>query len=228
MSPTEPPANLAANRQVSTTIHKIPLAAKVIYSVFVLVMVPIYFRDYGPTNFLYFCDVAVFLTLFGMWLENALLISMCSVGLLLPQTLWLFDFGGQLLGFRGLGMTAYMFDHNLPLLTRGLSLFHGWLPLLLVWLLIRLGYDKRAFPIWSVLAAALVFISYFFLPPAGAHLANPNTPVNIDYVYGFNDKVPQHWVNQDLYVVLWIAALFLMAFLPTHLVLRRICRSAKV
>jgi hypothetical protein len=227
VSTTGASAALAASEQPSTSRRRIPLVAKLIYSAFVLVMVPVYSRDYGPTNFLYFCDIAVFLTLAGMWLENSLLISMCSVGLLLPQTLWLLDFGGQLFGFRGLGMTAYMFDHNLPLFTRGLSLFHGWLPLLLVWLLVRLGYDKRAFPIWSVLAAALVLVSYFFLPPAGAHLANPNTPVNIDYVYGFNDKLPQHWMNQNLYVVLWIAALFLVVFLPTHLVLRKVCRPAK-
>jgi hypothetical protein len=219
-------ASLASSERLSITPRKIPWSLKLIYSAFVLVMVPVYLRDYGPTNFLYFCDVAVFLTLLGMWLENALLISMCSVGLLLPQTLWLFDFGGHLLGFHGLGMTAYMFDHNLPLLTRGLSLFHGWLPLLLVVLLGRLGYDKRAFPSWSVMATVLVLVSYFFLPPAGAHLANPNTPVNVDYVYGFNDKVPQHWVQQNLYVGFWIAALVLMVFLPTHLALRRVFRSA--
>jgi hypothetical protein len=202
------------------------LAAKLVYTAFVLVMAPVYWRDYGPTNFLYFCDIAVFLTLVGMWLENALLISMCAVGILVPQILWLFDFGGQLFGFRGLSMSAYMFDHNLPLFTRGLSLFHGWLPLLLVWLLLRLGYDKRAFPSWSVLATALVLVSYFFLPPAGAHLANSNIPANVDYVYGFDNKVPQHWVNQNLYVVLWIVGLVVVVFLPTHLVLRRVCRSA--
>jgi len=36
----------------------------------------------------------------------------------------------------------YMFDSHLPLFTRGLSLFHGWLPLLLVWLLFRLVMTK--------------------------------------------------------------------------------------
>jgi hypothetical protein len=51
--------------------------------------------------------------------------------------------------------------------------------------------------------------------------------VNIDYVYGFNDKVPQHWMNQNLYVALWIATLCLVVFLPSHLVLRKVCRSAE-
>ena len=219
-------ASLAGDQQSSARKRKIPLAVKLIYTAFVAVLVPVYLRSYGPTNFLYFCDIALFLTLAGMWLESSLLISMCSIGILLPQTLWLLDFGGQLVGFHGLGMTAYMFDHNLPLFTRGLSLFHGWLPLLLVWLLARLGYDKRAYPAWTALAAILVLISYFFLPPAGAHLANPNTPVNIDYVYGFNDHVPQHWMNQHLYVVVWIAVLWLVVFLPTHWVLRKVCRPA--
>ena len=112
-----------------------------------------------------------------------------------------------------------MFDPHLPLFTRGLSLFHGWLPLLLVWLLVRLGYDKRALSAWTVLAAGLVLVCYFFTPPAGAHLANPNIPININYVYGFNDQQPQHWVNQNLYVILWLGVLWLVAFLPTHLAL---------
>jgi len=218
---------LAASDQPSRDKRRFPLAIKLIYTAFVAVMVPVYLRDYGPTNFLYFCDVAVFLTLAGIWLESALPISMSAVGILLPQTLWLLDFGGQLLGFHGLGMTAYMFDRNLPLFTRAISLYHGWLPLLLVWLLARLGYDKRALPAWSALATVLVLVSYFFLPPAGAHLPNPNTPVNIDYVYGFNDQAPQHWMNQNLYVVLWIAALCLLVFVPTHLVLRKVYRPAE-
>lgn len=189
---------------------------------FLAVMVPIYLRAYGPTNFLWFCDAALILTVAGMWLESSLLISMCSVGILLPQCFWIADFGSNLLGFQLLGVTGYMFDHNLPLFTRGLSLFHGWLPILLAWLLGRVGYDKRALSAWTALAAGLVFVCYFFTPPAGAHLANPNVPININYVYGFNDRQPQTWMNQNLYVILWPAVLWLVAFLPTHLALRRI------
>jgi hypothetical protein len=198
------------------------LAAKVAGTAFLVAMVPIYLHAYGPTNFLWFCDAALILTVAGMWLESSLLISMCSVGILLPQCFWIADFGSSLLGFRLLGVTGYMFDHNLPIFTRGLSLFHGWLPLLLVWLLGRLGFDKRALSAWTGLAAALVLVCYFFTPPAGAHPANPNTPININYIYGFNDRQPQTWINQNLYVILWPAALWLVAFLPTHLALRRI------
>ncbi len=225
---TEAPAIVAPAMPVSAgkpgvvPAPKIPLAAKLAVTAFLAVLVPIYWHAYGPTNFLWFCDAALILTVAGMWWESARLISMCAVGILLPQCLWLADFASQLLGIHLLGLTGYMFDPRLPLFTRGLSLFHGWLPLLLVWLLVRVGYDQRALSAWTGLAAALVFVCYFFTPPAGAHLANPNIPINLNYLYGFNDQQPQTWVNQNLYVLLWLGALWLGAFLPTHLALRKI------
>jgi hypothetical protein len=210
-----------AGEPVVVQPHKIPLAAKLAGTVFLAILVPVYLNTYGPTNFLWFCDAALILTVAGMWLESPLLISMCAVGILLPQCLWLVDFGVNLLGFHFLNLTGYMLDHRISVFTRGLSLFHGWLPLLLVWLLFRLGYDKRALPAWTVLAATLGFVCYFFTPPADAHLANANVPININYLYGFNDQQPQHWVNENLYVILWLGVLWLVAFFPTHMVLRK-------
>ena len=206
---------------------KIPLAAKIIATAFLAVLVPVYLHTYGPTNFLWFCDTALILTVAGMWWENSLLISMCAVGILVLQGLWLVDYISGFFGVQLLGLTAYMFNPKLTLFTRGLSLFHGWLPLLLIWLLTRLGYDKRALPAWTCLSAALVLVCYLFTPPAGAHLADPNIPFNINYVYGFNDRQPQTWLNQNLYVVVWFGVLWLVAFLPTHLVLRKIFAASQ-
>jgi hypothetical protein len=203
-------------------MHKVPLAAKIAGTTFLAVLVPVYLHTYGPTNFLWFCDAALILTMVGMWMESPLIISMCAVGILLPQCLWLADFGCNLLGLHFLGLTTYMLDPHLPWFTRGLSLFHGWLPVLLVWLLSRLGYDRRGLPGWTAVAATLGLLCYLFTPPAGSHLANPNLPININYLYGFNDHQPQHLVNQNLYVVLWLGGLWLVAFLPTHLILCKI------
>ena len=191
-------------------------------TVFLAILAPVYLHTYGPTNFLWFCDAALMFTVAGMWLENSLLISMCSVGILIPQCLWLADFGANLMGIHFLGLTRYMFDPGLPLFTRGLSLFHGWLPLLLLWLLRRLGYDKRALVAWTAFAAVLVILSYFITLPAGSHPADPNTPVNINYVYGLNDRQPQTWVSQNIYVILYPCVMWLIIFLPTHIVLRSI------
>jgi hypothetical protein len=65
--------------------RRIPLWLKLAYTAFVGMMVPVYWRTYGPTNFLYFCDVAVFLTLAGLWTGNASLVSTAAVGIVLPQ-----------------------------------------------------------------------------------------------------------------------------------------------
>ncbi len=200
---------------------KIPLLAKLIVTAFLAVMVPIYWRTYGPNNFLWFCDTALLLTVVGMWLESSLLISMCAVGILLPQLLWLVDFGSNFFGFPLLGLTSYMFDDQLSRFTRGLSLFHGWLPLLLVWLLARVGYDRRALWGWTSVATALVLVCYLFTPPAGAVLVNSNLPININYVFGFNNEQPQTWLNQNVYVLLLLGGLWLVAYWPTHLVLQK-------
>jgi len=101
-------------------------------------------------------------------------------------------------------------------------LFHDWLPFLLVWLLFKLGYDRRALSAWSVLATILVLTCYFFTPPAGTHPKNTDEPVNLDYVYGFNDREPQHWINQNFYVFPWLVALYFIVFWPTHLALKKI------
>lgn len=202
--------------------QKIPLAAKIVITIFLAVLIPVYWHTYGLTNFLWFCDAALIITAVGMWRESSLLISMCAVGILLPQCLWLADFGSNLLGIHFLGLTSYMFNPQLPLFTRGLSLFHGWLPFLLVWLMIRLGYDKRALAAWTVVAAGLILVCYFFTPSAGTHLANSNIPINLNYVYGFNDEQSQTWVNQNVYVIIYFSVLWLVAYLPTHFALRKI------
>jgi hypothetical protein len=40
----------------------------------------------------------------------------------------------------GDGVSVVAFDPRIPLLARGRSLYHGWLPLLLLFLLQRLGH----------------------------------------------------------------------------------------
>ena len=201
----------------------LPLWLKLAYTTFMAVLIPVYWHHYGPTNFLYFCDVALLLTLTGVWLESPLLISLPAVGILLPQALWCLDYAVQLCGFKMMGMTAYMFDGTKPLYLRGLSLFHGWLPFLLVFLVFELGYDRRAFKGWTTLAAGLCLVAYFGLPQAGASLSAPNLPRNVNYVFGLDDAQPQTWMSSELYLVAWIALLTIVVFVPTHFVLKKIC-----
>ncbi len=205
----------------STSYGLVPLWLKVVCTLFVLVLVPVYWADYGPTNFLYFCDIALLITVGGMWAESSLAVSMAAVGIVVPQAFWCIDFIWQCVAPHS-GMTAYMFDANKPLFLRGLSFFHGWLPILLVYLVARLKYDRRALLCWSGLALVLCLIAYFLLPPAGTKLPDPNTPINVNYVFGLDDAKPQSWLPPGLYLVAWMLALFLLAYLPAHLILGRL------
>src|SRR5438874_13206760 len=100
---------VSSDRLATESSALLPLWFKLAYSAFMVVLVPVYWFYYGPTNFLYFCDIALILTLVGIWIESPLLISMCAVGIVLPQTLWAVDFVGNLLGGSLVGMTDYMF-----------------------------------------------------------------------------------------------------------------------
>jgi hypothetical protein len=203
----------------------IPLWVKLAYSTFLAVMVPVYLHDYGPTNFLYFCDIAVFATLAALWFENALLASFAALGIVLPQMVWILDFAAHFFGMKITGMSDYMFDAKIPLFTRTLSLFHGWLPFLLLWILRRLGYDRRAFVTWVCFAWCVLLVCYFWMPPAGAVLANPNQPVNINYVHGFDDKTPQGWMPPWAWLLSLMLGLPVLVWLPTHFALMRFFSS---
>ena len=200
---------------------RIPLWLKLVYTAFMGVLVPVYLKNYGPTNFVYFCDIALLLTLIGIWKESPLLLSMPAVGILIPQALWCADFLVTLFGGKLAGMTGYMFDEHRSLFLRGLSLFHGWLPFLLLFLVKRVGYDPRALKAWTVTAFALCLVAYFGLPPAGATLSDPNLPVNVNYVFGFNDAKPQTWMPAPAYLVAYMALLLTVVYVPTHLVLKK-------
>src|SRR3954447_8719932 len=94
------------------TAKRIPLAVKLLFTAFMAVLVPCYWAVYGPTNFLYFCDVALFFTLAAVWTEKPLLASMPAVGILVPQLLWVIDFPFGFVGEHPIGMAEYMFDAN--------------------------------------------------------------------------------------------------------------------
>jgi hypothetical protein len=202
---------------------RIPLAVKLAYTAFVAVMVPVYWHDYGLQNFLYFCDVAVLLTLVGIWTESALLISMQAVGIVLPQLLWIADFASHILGIHLLGMTDYMFDPTLPLFLRGLSLFHGWLPILLLWLVWRLGYDRRAIFIQPMVGVGLLLVCYFCFVPPGT-LGSHRMAVNINYVFGMSETGAQTRMPPLGWLGVLVVGIPSLLYAPAHLILSRLPR----
>ena len=191
------------------------LWGKALYTLFLCVLVPVYWTHWGPKNFLWFSDIALLVTGAALWLENPMLASMMALAIALPELAWNADFFGRLLTGRQIfGLSGYMFDPRKPLYLRALSLFHIVLPVVLLWMVSRLGYDRRAWALQTVLALIVLPVTYWLTEPAE----------NINWVYGPGSK-PQTWMRPLAYLVLLMIFFPLVVYLPTHLLLRRLIGS---
>jgi hypothetical protein len=189
---------------------EIPIWIKVAYTLMVAVIVPVYLAYYGPANFLWFSDVALVVTGVALWMESPLLVSMMTVGVLLPELLWNVSLFTRLLtGIRISGLSDYMFDTRIPKWIRALSLFHVVLPVLMLWMVHRLGYDPRALPAQTALAWVILPLTYAVTKPED----------NINWVYGPGAR-PQRQVSPPLYLAFVLIFFPLIVYVPTHLLLR--------
>jgi hypothetical protein len=186
----------------------IPLWIKVLYSLLLFVLVPVYWRESGPTNFLWASDIALFVVFVALWLESPLLNSMMAIGVLPFELAWIVDF---LAGARVFGMASYMFDADLPLYLRSLSLYHMALPLVMILLLYRLGYDRRALLAQTLLVWIVLPATYLVTDPAD----------NVNLVFGLG-RDPQTSMHPLLYLSLEMILLPVAICLPAHLVLQRL------
>jgi hypothetical protein len=127
---------------------------------------PAYLWKYGWHVFLNLCDIAVILTVVGLWIGNPLLLSMQAVSSLVVDLAWNVDLAARALTGRHLiGGTEYMWDPKWPLWLRALSGFHVLLPPTLLVALRRTGYDRRALPAQAALALAVMVASRLTLGP---------------------------------------------------------------
>jgi len=190
----------------------IPLWLKIAYTLFVCLLVPIYWRQYGLANFLWFSDIALLVMVPALWLESSLLFSMMALAVLLPELAWNIDYFSRLAtGVSPIGLTNYMFDPSIARFIRGLSLFHVVLPIVLVWTLHRLGYDRRALLLQTIVAAVVLPLSYL--------ASNPRE--NVNWVYGFGER-QQTMIPAPLFVLFLMLMFPLVVYLPMHLLLERL------
>lgn len=184
----------------------IPNWLKLSYTALVCIIVPVYWHALGPSNFLWFSDIALISLVAAVWLENRLIASAMAVGVLFLELAWVIDFFsmGQLLK-----IAAYMFDASEPGHIRMLSgTFHLVLPPLLFYLLWRLGYDRRAFSLQSIVTLIVLPLTFAVTTPYE----------NINWVYGLG-KV-QDLMPPLLYLVLFYLALVGGIYWPSHLLFR--------
>ena len=182
---------------------------KIGWTIWLLVWAPIYWRQYGAQNFLYFCDVGNFLIAVGLWFESRLVLSWQAVGLLVFQTLYAIDLIAALL-FRHhiIGGTEYMFDPKIGLFVRLLGLYHLVVPALLLWSVRRLGYDPEALRWQTFTAWSLVLFSFSWRPE-----------YNVNWARGLGHE--QHIIPPWLYLIIYLIVVPVVVYWPTHLALKR-------
>ena len=190
----------------------IPRPIKIAHTIWVMVVIPPYFLHYGAANFLWFSDLALFGMVPALWLEDRRLMSAVAVWIALPEIPWNIDYFGRMLtGRKLLGLSQYMFDKRNPRWIRALSLFHVWMPPLLVWSVKRLGYDRRALLPAVVAGEAVLAASYALAPPED----------NVNWVRGPGEK-PQRKIPRGLYLCGVMLLFPLCVWWPAHKLLRRL------
>lgn len=194
----------------------LPLRLKIGFSVFMLAWTPLVIATQGWQNFFWLCDAANFIVLAGLWLESRLLLSSQLVSTLLIGLAWGVDLLSALwLGAHPFGATGYMFDTELSLALRLASLFHVAVPVLLLFIVARVGHDTRGWRLQTLLCWMIV--------PLGAWLTDPERNINlVQAPFG----VEQVWLPDWLYVLVCMAVYPVLIYLPTEAVLRRLFRRA--
>ena len=184
----------------------IPKWLKVAFTAWILVWIPAYMSFYGPQNFLWLCDLCNFIVLIALWTESSLLFSSQIVAVLIVDIVWSIDVAAAFLsGVHLIGGTEYMFVPDIPILIRLLSLFHVFTPAIIVFAVIRLGYDKWGLIIQTLLTWIVLPLSYLFTSPER----------DINWVWGLLGK-PQSILPPWLYFLLCIVGYPLVIYIPTH------------
>jgi predicted membrane protein len=188
----------------------LPLWPKVLYTVFLAVIVPAYWVKNGLANFLWFSDIALLATGVALWLESGLLASAMAIGVLAPELVWNVSYFGRLLtGAHVTSLADYMFDARKSRFMRALSLvLHVVMPAALVWMIARLGYDSRALAVQTALAWVVLPVTYAFTDPAK----------NINWVFGLGHP-PRRRFSPRVHLAVLMLGFPLFVYLPTHLLL---------
>jgi hypothetical protein len=196
-----------------TQPRAISLWIKLPFTILVLAIIWNYLPQYGVANFLWFSDIALFLLCIELWVGSGILVSMVAVGVLLYELGWCVVFLTKVV-FADFtpDFGVDVFRSQLPAVVRALSLFHLVLPVVTIWLLFRLGYDRRALKYQSAFGALVLVACFLFTDPQR----------DINWAFGLGN-VAQTTVPPLTYLVLYMIATFFITYWPSHWFLCRLC-----
>jgi len=184
----------------------LPLWLRVSYTLMVCIIVPVYLRNYGPANFLWFSDIWLLVMVPALWLRSSFLASMMAIGVLPLEIPWMISFfSGGTFG----DMAGYMFDDSVPLYLRALSLFHFPMPACIIFMLWRFGYNPRALYPQMLLSLSVLLLVRF--------LTSEQDNINMVFPPSFVRNV----VSADTYFTLLLFFLLFVIIIPMHMLLKR-------
>jgi hypothetical protein len=185
---------------------------------FLAAWAPSYVVYWGSTDLLFLCNVAVVLTCAGLWFGNSLLLSSQAVATMVIGTLWGVDVAWMALthGQPLIGGTEYMWDGRYPLWLRMLSFDHLAAPVLTLWGVGKVGYDRRAWAFQSGVAAVVLVVS---------RIAAPERNLNFTQ----KELVTFHaWGPPPVHLLFVWSVLVLVVYWPVHAVLMRVMPARRV
>lgn len=191
---------------------RVPLWLKLSFSLYMAVLVPVYWLYHGPQNFLWVCDIALFCALLALWKEWSLPASMALLVSLIPDVIWNLDLLFRLAGIDllAMGATSYMLNDSISLPVRLLSLFHVFMVPMLLWMVYRLAYDRRAL-LWQTVLVVIVFpVSYFV----------SSAEKNVNFVHGFG-QLALPWPFGPVHLAVLVLGALALFYLPAHIFLLR-------
>lgn len=205
------------NPAASLKRSSIPPPAQVGFTLWMLFWVPVVLVTQGPQNFWWLCNLAQFILLYSVWTSNRLLISSQAGTIVVVGAAWTVDLVAALIsGSSPFGITTYMFNEQLSAALRVTSTYHVWLPVFVLWLCRRQGYDDRGFWLQCVIGTVAILGSWVF-GDAARNLNYTIAPFGIQ----------QTWLPQALYIPVLCAGTALLLYLPGHFITRTFAGEAR-
>lgn len=181
-------------------------------TVFLVVLIPTYYNVYGPQNFLWMSDIALFLIVIGLWTRSSLYMSMAAVLTLFLEVFWTIDYFYNLsTGVNLFDIAGYMFDEQYSIFIRGLSLFHLLLPILSLGYMKVWGYHNKAL-FYSILVLWVNLIICYNFTPASENINWVHHPE----VYSYTSVGSYTWLAMQLFLYP------LLVMLPMSVVFRKV------
>jgi hypothetical protein len=141
----------------------VPFGVKLSYYAFIASIVPLYIKQYPLINFVNIGQLHILLALTSFLLDTRLFKYMSEFGIFIIQLFWCIDFICETLGIKFLGATTYMYNSEMPLYVRFLSIFHGWFMFFLLYLVKKADYEKRYLYSQLVLSNSIGLLSYYHI-----------------------------------------------------------------